>query len=162
MTYTPYKTIAFGWSDTQGSCDVRISASGAGRGRVVIDRTPGTMFLIALGSDRRARGDDRIPGTLGGVAPGGLFARRGWPGDALRTDGQRTGCRLWLLADAKQTEATRLAALQYADEAVGQIASDHGHTYALSAVWTTRGRLQVTAAALGTTVSTPVAVGSGS
>lgn len=162
MTYVPYANIAIGWSAAFGRCDVRVSARGNGRGSVVIDRTPASTFLIAMGSFRRARADDRIPGTLNGVAPGGLTAKRGWPGDALLGDGQQTGCRLWLLEDAKQTEATRQAAIRYLDESIGQIASDHGHDYTVSAAWTARGRLQVTATALGTAVSTPVAVGTGS
>ncbi|MFT8834330.1 phage GP46 family protein [Acetobacter sp.] len=159
MTYVPYTNIAIGWSAAFGRCDVRVAAKGNGRGSVVIDRTPASTFLIGMGSYRRARADDRIPGTLNGVAPGGLLARRGWPGDALRSDGSQTGCRLWLLEDAKQTEATRQAAIQYLDETIGQIATDHGHDYSVSATWTARGRLQASASAFGTVVSTPVVIG---
>lgn len=159
MTYVPYTNIAIGWSAAFGRCDVRVAAKGNGRGSVVIDRTPASTFLIGMGSYRRARADDRIPGTLNGVAPGGVLARRGWPGDALRSDGRQTGCRLWLLADAKQTEATRQAAIQYLDETIGQIASDHGHDYSVAATWTARGRLQVSASAFGTVVTTPVVAG---
>lgn len=154
----PYTNIAIGWSPALQRCDVRIAATGSGRGTVVIDRTPASTFLIAMGSYQRARNDDRIPGTLNGVAPGGLLSARGWVGDALRTDGGRTGCRLWLLSDAKQTEATRQDALQYLDESIGQIATNHGHSYNVDAAWTAPGKLVVTARAFGTVVSTPVSV----
>jgi phage gp46-like protein len=156
MTFVPYSNIKVGWSQTLRACDVQIAPTVAGRGRVAIDRTPASTFLIALGSDRRARDDDRIPGTLNGVAPGGLMARRGYVGDILRTDGQRTGSRLWLLEDAKQTEATRLAAIRYLSESVGAIAQAHGHDFTASAAWPARGVLLATAAALGTTVSAPL------
>lgn len=161
MTFVPYANIAIGWSAPLRRCDVRVAATGGGRGTAVIDRTPASTFLIAMGSYRRARSDDRIPGTLNGVAPGGLLAARGWVGDALRTDGLRTGCRLWLLSDAKQTEATRQDAIQYLDESIGRIAADHGHDYSVAATWAAPGKLVVTASAFGTVVSTPVSVGGG-
>lgn len=137
---------------------MRIAAKSAGRGQIVIDRTAASTFLIALGTFRRARADDRIPGTLNGVAPGGLLSKRGWPGDVLRADGQQIGCRLWLLEDAKQNEATRQAAIQYLDEAIGQIAANHGHNYQVAAQWTGQGRLQATATAVGTVIAAPVTV----
>lgn len=161
MTTVPYVNIAIGWRAALRRCDVRVSALGNGRGRIVIDRTPASTFLIAMMSHRRARPDDRIPGTLNGVAPGGLMARRGWPGDAVRTDGRRIGTRLWLLEDAKQTEAARQEAIQYIDESIGEIAADHGHDYSVTASWSGRGRLLASATAYGVTISAPVAVGGG-
>ena len=112
-------------------------------------------------SHRRAHSDDRIPGTLNGIAPGGLLAMRGWVGDAVRTDSRRTGSRMWLLEDAKQTDATRQAAIQYLSEAIGEIASDHGHDFRVAADWVARGRLRVSVVAYGVVVSTPVLVGGG-
>ncbi|MFT9091666.1 MAG: phage GP46 family protein [Gluconacetobacter sp.] len=159
MTTVPYVNIAIGWRAASRRGDVRVVASSNGRGQIVIDRTPASTFLIAMLSHRRARSDDRIPGTLNGVAPGGLLAMRGWVGDAVRTDGRRTGSRMWLLEDAKQTEATRQAAIQYLSESVGEIAADHGHDYSVAADWIARGRLRATVVAYGVTVSTPVLVG---
>ncbi len=60
-----------------------------------------TAVMISLFTDRRADADDPIDP----LASDG--DRRGWAGDLLEDEGERTGSRLWLLARAKLTEETR-------------------------------------------------------
>lgn len=137
MTQRPtYATIDLR-PDTAGQTDLVITPAGGGRGRVSFDRTLASPLLIALGSDRRAAPDDTVPSLL--TAPDGtavpLGARRGWVGDILLADGQRLGSRLWLLERAKRDEAARLAAEDYANEAVGPIADYHDTELMVSASW---------------------------
>ena len=123
--------------DSSGQTDLVITPAGSGRGRVSFDRTLASPLLVALGSDRRAAPDDTVPSLL--TAPDGtavpLGARRGWVGDILLTDGQRLGSRLWLLERARRAESTRLAAQDYAKEAVTAIADYHDTELTVSASW---------------------------
>ncbi|MUH02189.1 hypothetical protein GM609_01570 [Bombella sp. ESL0387] len=136
MTQPTYATIDLR-PDTAGQTDLVITPAGGGRGRVSFDRTLTSPLLIALGSDRRAAPDDMVPSLL--TAPDGtavpLGARRGWVGDILLADGQRLGSRLWLLERAKRDESTRLAAEDYANEAVTAIADYHDTELTVSASW---------------------------
>ncbi len=75
-----------------------------------VDTTPATRILLALGTDRRAHPDDTLPDALSETnpqQPPTLLARRGWPGDALDTQGRLAGSRWWLYQRSKHTEATR-------------------------------------------------------
>lgn len=136
--------------------DLVVDPIGNGRGRIAFDRTLATPLMIALGSDRRAEVDDIVPEML--TAPSGtqapLLSRRGFPGDILLSDGERYGCRLWLLARSGNSETTRVAADGYAVEAVASIETYHGVTVDVVTSWYNRARgvLQVTAAQSGTTV----------
>lgn len=78
------------------------------------DQDLATAVLISLFTDRRADPDDRIPD--------GSRDPRGWWGDAGRA--RPLGSKLWLLERAKQTEATRLAAKDYVDEALAWMIED--------------------------------------
>lgn len=121
---------------TGGQTDLVITPAGGGRGRLSFDRTLASPLLLAIGSDRRAATDDVLPPLM--TAPDGVVpfgARRGWVGDVLLGDGQRQGSRLWLLERAKRTEETRLAAEDYAAEAVSVIADYHGVDLNVSASW---------------------------
>ncbi|MPW00069.1 phage GP46 family protein [Bombella apis] len=136
MTQPTYATIDLR-PDTAGQTDLVITPAGGGRGRVSFDRTLASPLLIALGSDRRAAPDDMVPSLL--TAPDGtavpLGARRGWVGDILLADGQRLGSRLWLLERARRDESTRLAAEDYANEAVAAIADYHATELTVTASW---------------------------
>ncbi|WP_282803061.1 phage GP46 family protein [Bombella apis] len=136
MTQPTYATIDLR-PGTAGQTDLVITPAGGGRGRVSFDRTLTSPLLIALGSDRRAAPDDTVPSLL--TAPDGtavpLGARRGWVGDVLLADGQRLGSRLWLLERARRAESTRLAAEDYANEAVTAIADYHATELTVSANW---------------------------
>ncbi|MBM9400387.1 phage GP46 family protein [Gluconacetobacter azotocaptans] len=146
-----FSSVGLGYSPALGMVDLVVGATGGGRGRVDIDRTPATPLLIAMGSDRRANPDDRIPGGRTDI-----FAKRGWVGDPLLPDGQRLGCRNWLLEDAKQDEVTRVMCANYTAEAVESVADYYGITIDTAAAWIARGVLQATAATSGTTIAVTV------
>ena len=136
MTQPTFATIDLRPANN-GQTDLVITPAGGGRGRVSFDRTLTSPLLIALGLDRRAAPDDTVPSLL--TAPDGtavpLGARRGWVGDVLLADGQRLGSRLWLLERARRDESTRLAAEDYATEAISGIADYHGAELTVSASW---------------------------
>jgi phage gp46-like protein len=73
-----------------------------------------TAVIISLFTDRRADVDD--------VIPDGSGDRRGWWADAFRA--RPIGSKLWLLERAKKTEATRLAALDYVEQALAWLVED--------------------------------------
>ncbi|MFT9448437.1 phage GP46 family protein [Gluconobacter japonicus] len=150
MPTTTFCTMQIGINALTGVCDLMIVPTGNGRGRIAVDRTPVSSLLIALGSDRRADTDDVIPELLTAPAgtEGGLFSRRGWPGDVLLPDGQRLGNRFWLYERGKQDETTRQDVENAAAEAVEPIADYHGIEIDASAAWgTQRGLLNVTVSA---------------
>lgn len=130
------RDIALHFDAAAGRFDIAVS----GRD-LLADPTPATTMILALGCDRRARPDDVLPGA---PAPAGLGDRRGWCGDALDRAGRRVGSRLWLLARAKQTEATRLRAERYAGEALARLPRDLGLDIAIAAEWARRGVLRLT------------------
>lgn len=81
------------------------------------DRGLATAVIVSLFTDRRARGDDALPGADSD--------RRGWWGDALPPsvdgrplDGDRIGSRLWLLSREKVTRDTLQRARDYCAEAL--------------------------------------------
>lgn len=89
------------------------------QGGLVLDATPLTPAVVSLLSDRRARPDDPLPLPVAPtLTPDVLNPRRGWVGDALATDGQRCGSRLWLLSRERETNAVRNRAELYAREAL--------------------------------------------
>ncbi|WP_122050350.1 phage GP46 family protein [Asaia bogorensis] len=160
MSAASFSSMKLGINPVSGGIDLVIDATGDGRGRIAIDRTPATPLLIALCSDRLAAPDDIVPemqtALPGTQAP--LFSRRGWVGDILLESGQRYGSRAWLLSRARASEATRVAAESYTDEAVASIADYHGIDIQTSASWydKSRGILLVTASASGLSVNAPV------
>lgn len=158
MAILPFQNIQMAYAPALRACDVVITPTSAGRGRIAIDRTGATPVLLAMGTDRRARDDDRIPGTLNGIAPGGLMAKRGWPGDVFLPSGVRMGSRLWLLEDAKQDDASRLAAARYIAEPTGELSSFYGTQIGSNASYTARGSIQVTVALPSGTVTAPVRI----
>lgn len=116
---------------------------------LVLDRTPATSMLLAVGCERRALPDDTLPGA---PAPAGFGDRRGWVGDALDARGRRLGSRLWLLGRAKQTEETRRRAERYAAEALARLRAELGLAVSVQAAWVRRGVLALTCRAGGTDV----------
>lgn len=130
---------------------------------LAFDTTPATALLISLGSDRRARPDDALPWPEPAEGePLRLDARRGWPGDALDGQGQRIGCRLWLLDREKEAESTRRRAEAYAAEGTAWLAG-RGLSTSATAAWIRRGVLALTARAGRTvvTVARPLGGGAG-
>lgn len=139
----------------EGRADLVITPAGGGVGRVSFDATLASPLLIALSADRRAAPDDDVPPLL--TAPSSTTipfgAKRGWVGDVLLTEGQRLGSKLWLLERAKRSEATRLAAEDYAHEAVAAIGSYHRVNLTIDATW------QPTSAGIGHALSVRVSAG---
>ncbi|MXV43900.1 hypothetical protein GS501_02385 [Saccharibacter sp. 17.LH.SD] len=158
MTQRPtIATIQF--SPINGQTDLVITSTGSGRGRVSFDQSLASPLMLAIGSDRRAAPDDTVPPQM---TPLFGAARRGWVGDVLLSVGQRHGSRLWLLERAKRTEATRLAAEDYTNEAVAAIATYHNVEMAVSAAWQhnpspgLQGVLRINVKAAGTSVTQQV------
>jgi phage gp46-like protein len=126
--------LALAYDPAAIRCDLRW-----GGRDLVLDTSPATPGLISLLCDRRARPDDPLPlPSAPLLEPDRLAPRRGWCGDALDRAGQRIGSRLWLLARAKETEATRRRAEAYAREALAW-AVPQG--LAVTAAWVRRGVL---------------------
>ena len=93
-----------------------------------------TAVLISLFTDRAADPDDEIPDGSGDP--------RGWWGDAGET--QKIGSKLWLLERAKRTEANRLRAQDYADEALAwMVEAGIADSVASFAEWAGEGRLDM-------------------
>lgn len=100
-----------------------------------------SAVIISLFTDRRAFPEDVLPDAHAGKHKI-TQDRRGWAGDAL--EDKIIGSRLWLLSRAKQTEETRRAAIEYAQEALqwlidDKIATDIG----ITAEWHGQGRLDL-------------------
>lgn len=110
---------------------------------LALDLTPATPLLVSIGTDRRAHADDALPDIVtDDYAPSRLNARRGWAGDALDAQGRLTGSRVWLIARAKQTEATRLLAQGAAAEALAWFEAA-GYPVQLTVRWVARGVLGI-------------------
>lgn len=136
------------------TCDLAVEG-----GDIALDATPATAMLAALGSDRRARPDDTLPDEPR-PAPDVvtiLGRRRGWPGDALDAAGRVAGCRLWLLARAKQTEETRMLAIAHAEAALAEALP--GIACTVEAAWIARNLLGMRVVAGGAVIELRQAVG---
>lgn len=102
----------------------------------VIDATPATPLMLAVGLDRRARLDDDLPDTIPDEdRPHRLDGRRGWCGDALDAQGRLTGSRMWLIRRRKQDEPTRKLAENALKEAVQDLADARGWLMTVAARW---------------------------
>lgn len=101
--------IATIWQPAEGRGDWRLAGPD-----LVSGSDLETAVLISLFTDRQADADD--------VIPDGSGDRRGWWGDLGRT--RPLGSKLWLLERAKQSEQTRLRALDYCREALDWMVED--------------------------------------
>ena len=110
----------------------------------VIENSIETAVIVSLLTDRRANPDDILPA---GTSSQALVPddRKGWCGDALEeTTDHRIGSRLWLLVREKQTEETRLRAIDYCREALHWLVLDrHATNINIDAVWSSMGRLNL-------------------
>lgn len=158
MATVPFSQMAMSWSARVLACDLVVTPTGNGRGRIAIDTTAATALLIALGTDRRAEPDDTLPDAVTGLPAqsAGLLARRGWVGDVCLPEGQRLGTRAWLEARGKQTEDTRARLAGYTAESVEPIADYYGVEIDTGAAWLADGTIQITAQESATSVSTVV------
>lgn len=118
----PTSDLALAFDGGRLACDLVIAD-----GDLVLTDTPIAPLLVALGSDRRARADDVLPG---GVSPLNMpvtwHERRGWVGDALDRAGRLIGSRLWLLDREKASEDVRLRAEGYVTEALAWVKTEYG------------------------------------
>lgn len=127
---------------------------------LVLDFTPVTPALVALGCDRRARTDDELPDVGGDFyAPTLINPHRGTPIDALDPRGRLVGSRLWLLMRRKHDEATRRLAETAVAEALDPIAADTGLKVSIMVRWLQRNMLGIRAAIGKTTFDLNQAVG---
>jgi phage gp46-like protein len=117
-----------------------------GPGGIVAETGLASPALVSLLTDRRAGVEDPLP--HGDTMSAGFIPpdRRGWAGDALSEDpSDRIGSRLWLLSREKQTESTRLRAIDYAREALSWMVADgHASRIEVAALWSSSGRLEMT------------------
>lgn len=105
---------------------------------LALDDGLNTALLVSLFSDRRAEPDDELPDPDG--------SRRGWWGDALGTDGDRIGSRLWLLTRRKQLPETRQLFLEFTREALAWLLEDGvAASVEVDASWRSQGILLVEA-----------------
>jgi phage gp46-like protein len=130
--------MALAWDGARGAGDLALGLPGG----VADDPGLASAVLLSLFLDRRAEADDLVDGA-------GLFARRGWVGDALAipgaAPGDRIGSRLWLLARAKQVDETLRLAEDYAREALDWLVADGlAAEVAVAAAWIARGVMELT------------------
>ena len=126
----------------------------------VLDATPVTPMLTAVGLDRRAHPDDALPDpTPNTYSPAILNARRGWAGDALDPNGALSGSRMWLLNRAKEDEAVRQAAEGFLQEALEPLAKKRGWPMTIMVRWAAAGYLmwRATVGNVTLSISQPVA-----
>ena len=127
---------------------------------LVLDTTPATAVLVAIGSDRRAHPDDALPDVVtDDYAPNRLDARRGWAGDGLDPNGALTGSRLWLLKRRKQDEPARRLGESATAEALAFFESKHQMPVTVTVRWVVRGMLGIQAQLGAQQVSLTVPVG---
>ena len=133
---TTYLDLALVRDPETGEFDVAVE-----NGDFVLDRTPVTPMVVALGTDARALPDDMLPAGMLAQDATEFGARRGWVGDAV--SGNRLGDRFWLLVREKQLETVRLRAESYGLAAMSWF-TERGIPFTVSAEWVARGRLQRT------------------
>lgn len=96
--------LALTYDATRRCCDLVLDDDF----NLVLDETPVTPILLSVGVDRRASPDDDLPeGRSQFLAPVSFSERRGALLDGLNSAGDMSGCKLWLLERAKETEITR-------------------------------------------------------
>lgn len=129
--------VALVYDPARRRADLALDADG----NLLMDTTPATPMLIALGSNRRALPEDELPtGEDLLNSSGGFARRRGWIGDAVDGRGDRIGSRLWLLDREKESELTLRRAELYAREAFGWVEEELGRPAEILVAW---GRAQV-------------------
>lgn len=105
--------LALTYDATRRCCDLVLDDDF----NLVLDETPITPILLSVGVDRRASPDDDLPeGRSQFLAPISFSERRGALLDGLNSAGNMSGCKLWLLERAKETETTRQLAEYYLAE----------------------------------------------
>jgi phage gp46-like protein len=125
---TPYVDLALVYDAARLRCDAVFDGVD-----LVLDDTPATPLLIAIGTDRRAHTDDVVPNVAPDpTRPLTLNARRGWVGDALDTTGALIGSRIWVYLTQKQTQPVRHGIEGAAAEALDFFESVRGQAVALA------------------------------
>jgi phage gp46-like protein len=130
--------LALVYAPEDRACDLALGEDGD----LLIDETPITPMLTSVGLDRRAAPDDELPlGRTRFLAPSSFSERRGCPGDALDPFGEFTGCRIWLLGRAKQTETTRQLYAFWLGEGLAWAKKETGRPAEIEVEWRGRGVL---------------------
>jgi phage gp46-like protein len=154
MAAFPTVDLALRFDPVRFVTDVTIA-----EGDLVLDDTPVTPLLMALGCDRRALPDDVLPtGVSPLTSPATLVERRGWAGDALDRFGRLAGSRLWLLDREKKTDEVLRRAEFHVREALAWLSDELGITPVIEVTWAERstqatGWLQIRVAVDGRSVT---------
>lgn len=130
--------LALTFDKTQRRCDLTLAADFD----LALDDTPIPAIILSVGLDRRAGDDDPLPeGRSQFLTPASFSERRGAIGDALDPFGQLTGCKMWLLERAKETETTRLMADYWLQEGLSWAQTDTGTPAEIEVAWVAPGVL---------------------
>lgn len=109
---------------------------------LVLDETPLTPMFLSIGLDRRASPDDDLPdGRTQFLAPTSFSERRGAVLDGLNPARKMSGCKMWLLDRAKETETTRQLCVYYLSEGLAWVEQEIGEPAIVEAWWVKRGVL---------------------
>lgn len=146
---TPFVDLALAYDSQMRCCDLVFDGTD-----FVLDDTPATPLLIAIGCNRRAHADDDIPNvSFDPTVPSTLLARGGWPGDALDSAGALIGSRVWVYLAQKQTEPVRRGIEGAAAEALDFFESVREQAVALSVTYPQRGQVKLAVDVAGTAAS---------
>ncbi|MCP4352283.1 MAG: hypothetical protein GY795_43045 [Desulfobacterales bacterium] len=111
-----------------GLCDARIID-----GALDVSDSFETSVIVSLFTDRRADPEDRL-------SEGNHSLRGCWVDDY--SDGDQIGSKLWMLEREKQTEETRLRAIEYASDALQWFVKDGiAKSVSVDAEWADMGHL---------------------
>ncbi len=135
---TGFLDLALTYDATRRGCDLVLDDEF----NLVLDETPVTPILLSVGVDRRASPDDDLPdGRSQFLAPVSFSERRGALLDGLNAAGNMSGCKMWLLERAKETEITRQLGEYYLAEGLAWAEVETGTPAEIEVWWLRAGVL---------------------
>ncbi|MDZ7926150.1 MAG: phage GP46 family protein [Agrobacterium sp.] len=135
---TGFLDLALTYDATRRGCDLALDDEF----NLVLDETPVTPIILSVGVDRRASPDDDLPdGRSQFLAPVSFSERRGALLDGLNAAGDMSGCKMWLLERAKQTEITRQLGEYYLADGLAWAGAETGTPAEIEVWWLRAGVL---------------------
>lgn len=130
--------LALSFDAVQRRCDLALDDNFD----LALDETPIPAIMLSVGLDRRASPDDDLPeGRSQFLAPSSFSERRGAIVDGLNPARALSGCKMWLLERAKETETTRLLAEYYLTEGCAWAEAETGAPAQIDVAWVRSGVL---------------------